>query len=348
MTESNLEKVWDYKDIALLLVGFLILGIMIRYIGIGDIVQNIKTVSPFYFWLFVVIIMGHLLLWNYNWKLLVDRVKPIKYMKLLPVFAAGTLGNNITPGPSVGGEPIKAYFLQKTHGESMSSWFATAVMNGVLFFIIRSIILVVAVFYITNELNIPSLSLFIGWGMVALIILLLGGWYIYENADELKLHKLLERGLKKIYKIKLLRKKYPQFIDFKEKVREECILFKDVIVKIFTLKEKLLLPFLISACVIMAEFLGLYVLFLGLGVNISLFEIIVAFSIGQMVGYFVFLPGGIGVVEAVLLMIFTAMGVPMAVAATAVLLRRAIFYIMTYGFGYAALVYLNKKVKKNK
>ena len=345
---SKAKKILRYKDIALLLFGITLLLLIVYYIGVGTIVQNIKSVEPMYFYAFLLLKASYFLLWNYNWKLLVDKVKPIKYTALLPVFAAGIFGNNMTPGPSMGGEPIKAYFLSKLYGGSVSSWLATTVMSGVLLLIGKIAFLLLSIFYIISFFELPLLIIFLVGGLAFVTVLVIMGWYVYERKESEQLHRLLERGLRKIYNIKFLRKKFPQYIDFKQKIIEECVLFKDVIVRTFTMKGKLLLAFLVAFVVILVNFSSVYMLFLGLGVKISFIKIIVAITIGNTIAYFVLLPGGTGVVEGTMIMIFAAMGVPLGIAATATLINRAILYVAAYGFGSASLVYLNLKLKKNK
>jgi glycosyltransferase 2 family protein len=103
--------VWRYLLLAL---GFLTLTLLVWHIGPGKIYEAATQVGP---GALLVILIPSLLMYvfeAYGWKItLGSAAHGISFWKILAIRTAGEVVNMTTPTAYVGGEPLKAYFLQR-------------------------------------------------------------------------------------------------------------------------------------------------------------------------------------------------------------------------------------------
>ena len=93
-------------------------------------------------------------------------------------------------------------------------------------------------------------------------------------------------------------------------------------------------------------FTNTYVLFLALSHYVSFFAIVIVISLSIFLSYFIFMPGGAGVTELLMISLYISFGISSTIAAAVALLDRFIFYIFSLGFGYGSLIYLNVRYGK--
>ncbi len=93
-------------------------------------------------------------------------------------------------------------------------------------------------------------------------------------------------------------------------------------------------------------FANTYVLFLGFDHHTSFFAITIVVSLSIFLSYFMFMPGGAGITELLMIALYISFGISSTIAASVALLDRFIFYIFALGFGYISLLYLNHRYGK--
>ena len=69
----------------------------------------------------------------------------------------------------------------------------------------------------------------------------------------------------------------------------------------------------------------------------------VIFSLAYLLGYLIILPGGIGVVESVMIALYTAYDIAPETAAAVTVADRALWYAFTFSGGYLSLFHLTGK-----
>ena len=74
--------------------------------------------------------------------------------------------------------------------------------------------------------------------------------------------------------------------------------------------------------------LALWVLLLGMGVEVSLSYILVVSCASEIIGAFSFLPGGLGAKEASFTVLLSTLGIPSGIGICAALIYRGINYIL--------------------
>lgn len=99
----------------LLLVGFLTLGLIVWHIGPGNIYEAATRLGPV---ALCVILIPSLVMYAieaYGWKITLGPAgQAVSFLRVFAVRTAGEVVNMTTPTAYVGGEPLKAYLLQKS------------------------------------------------------------------------------------------------------------------------------------------------------------------------------------------------------------------------------------------
>ncbi len=268
-------------------------------------------------------------------------VKPGLFFNLKATLA-GFFVNVITPGAQLGGDPVRAYFLGKKYSKSKTQIFGAILADrffhvvASLFFVLASLLFIITYVPVSFELKtIFQTALFF-----LLFFLLAIGYLSFRRTDfniELFLAKFRwlfprknkEKGKTKLEKI--LIKHFWHFArTFRTVVRDRKII---------------VLGILLSFVYWILNFAVSYFLFLSFEVQVSFLLVIVVVSVGNLVGDLSPTPGGIGLVEGVLIITYSLLGVNLSVAVAVSLLSRIIFYFFSIFLGGISLVNLEKTVK---
>src|SRR3989338_2533226 len=153
--QVSLRKYFGLKEALLLFFGIAILFVIMRDINFGKTWHALGRVSLQMVAIFIFIKIGGYLLGNYRWKVFVDKVGKVSFIKLLPVYFTGMVLDNLIPGPGFGGEPIKAYYLGKIIKRGSSKCFATALMDSLVVSLSHIGFVAAAIAYFFLFINIP-------------------------------------------------------------------------------------------------------------------------------------------------------------------------------------------------
>ncbi|MFH1424586.1 MAG: flippase-like domain-containing protein [archaeon] len=335
------------RNIALLSFGFLIMLVVAQWVGFDTLIPIVQEMNPFYFALFLALKVTALLIWNGKWKLLVDEIRKVKFWGLFPITMTYMLVNSITPGYNVGGEPVRAYYLSKRTGLSISRCLSTAVMDTGVAFVIFMMITMLSMFYVLVFFDIPVVEGLIQ--LLFLVVILISGILlvlINRKKTPTVFLKFSRRFMHWIYRLKFIKKHYKTYEDFKAVFHGGLLKFEDSWDTLARNKKRLVLVAFLSILLQMIEYLKIYTLFLAVGVHVNFWVIIVVVTVAWVLGYFVFLPGGIGVVEAVMIAIFIAFGIDAGAAGAVTIVNRLVFSFIIYGFGTISFIHVNSKYHK--
>lgn len=277
------------------------------------------------------------LLWNLRFKNTLRGLVRIKYLNLLPILFTGLFVNMITPGSGVGGEPVRAYYLSKKYKKPKTKFlgciFADKFFNLLVFilFVIISLLLVIVYF------DIPRTTKFILEGFLLLLFFGISlFFYLFFRKHRLDI-SIITRNL---YKLKAIKKKFLSYNEFKKYIDEKLDNFLIVFRKVIVNKKQFYSGIFLSLLIWMFTFLISYFLFLSFRTPINFISVMTVVSLGFFFGEISPLPGGIGVVEGVMFLLYSAMGVFEPIAITVALLSRIIYYFYTLLLGGIALIYL--------
>lgn len=328
-----------YKPFILLIIGIGILIGMILFIGPGNIEGAIKLANPWYVALAVVIQFAIYGLWTWRWSINVKSVGlSVKKLHLFPMLMVGLAVNNLTPSARGGGEPIRGYILSKYSASTFEKSFATVIADRGLdtfpFIILAVITIIAAVFY----LNLPTYALYtLIIAVIALLILFIVALYMSFNLEfgrkvSLWLVKIIKRFSKKD-RSSLEEKALTAIHGFQKSMRT---MIKDRNVMLYGIP--------ISFSIWIFEIIRVYIIFSAFNVDVSLLVIAEVFIISTLIGLIPLLPGGLGAVDGLMIILFSAAGVPPSISAAATIVERLISFWMTSIIGIALLPYFGTSV----
>jgi glycosyltransferase 2 family protein len=313
----------------------------LKDINFREVYLLLKQIKITYFLLASASYFIFLLIWNIRWKYTMKGFIDAKFFHLLKVLFAGTFLNTITPGTGIGGEPIRAYYLKKKYKKPKTKFLGyiladkTFNLLGFLIYLIFSLISINLVLNIALKPRLISTSAVIIILMIAILFIL-----AWKHAN-FKSNWLA----KKLFKIRSIKKKFKKREKFKlfveKRVKNLASSMKDV----FKEKKKVYFGIGTSLLSRLFEFLAAYLIFLSLGVEVNFIAVITVVTISTLLGDISPTPGGIGIVEGSMILLYTAVGLPAALAATAALLTRVVYYLLTIGLGGLSLLWLRTNSK---
>lgn len=315
-------------------IALALLFYLLRKVGITSVLGILRTLKWYYIAGAFALNLSVFLIWTYKWKLLVDKVNKVKIKEIFPILMAANFVNTTTPTASLGGEPLKAYYLSKKYKKEKTMYIATVIIDKAINLITSLAFSLASIIIVSIFLEIPKI---LKVALDSMIIIMGIAVIIFVSRRKIKVKKLAGWAyflFKKKFKNK---EKFISYLD--EKTSNITKILKQ------TYRDKKSLRKEIGLGVIMQilTFSKPYILFLSFGQAVNPLYIILAVSISMLIGQIVIIPGGIGVVETMMIGIYTALGIDPGIAATVAILDRMIYYIFTLGVGYISLTYINYK-----
>jgi uncharacterized protein (TIRG00374 family) len=321
------------------LVGIGILIAMVLYIGPSKIVSAVEMANPLYLALAVAIQLVIYGLWTLRWSIVVNSVNiVIRKIYLLPMLLVGLAINNITPSARGGGEPIRGYILSKYSKTTFEKSFATVVADRGLdtfpFMVLAIITIIAAALY----LNLSPLIVYV---LIAAVIVLLVLFFValYMSLNK-KFGKKVTLWLVGIIK-RISRKEHSKL---EENALKAIHGFQNSMRTMVKDRNVLMYGLPLSFVIWIFEILRVYVVFSAFNVEVSLLVIAEVFIISSLLGLVPLLPGGLGAVDGVMIILFSAAGVPPSISAAATIVERLISFWMTTVLGMAILPYFGAGV----
>lgn len=333
-----------YKPFLLLGIGLAIMAVFIYFIGVDQIWESLKVTNLIFIGLAIVVQIIVYFLFNLRWKIINNTLDiDMGFFKLLPMLMVGLAVNNITPSGRGGGEPVRAYLLSKSAEEPFESALATVVSDRALDafpFLILSIFTVAYVLMYFNLSPIITGVLIAAVLMVLIFFILL----IYASINK-KFGDKVTRLISKIAKNKFLVKLHKKDPEVLEKriilaVDEFQLSMQEMIRHNHILLYALPLSFIIWGF----EMLRVYLVFLAFGADVSILLIAVAFVLSSLIGMLPLLPGGLGTVDGLMILIFSSAGISPSVSAAVTVIERLISFWMTTIIGFIILPYYGSSV----
>lgn len=327
------------NGLILLLVGVGILAAMIFFIGPQQIEQALKKADPFYIAIAIVLQMIIYALWTLRWSITTNSINiHVKKRHLFPMLMVGMAVNNITPSARGGGEPLRAYMLSKYSKNSMESSFATVIADRGLDTFPFIVLAIITIFAMVLYFNLNS------WIVFSLIIAVIGiisifGLAFYMSIDHAageRITKWFIRIINRFYKKnpeKLEKKALKAIQEFQYTIK---IMLKDRRVSLYGIPLSFLIWFL--------EILRVYFVFASFGTDMSLILIAEVFIVASLIGMIPLLPGGLGAVDGVMILLYSAAGIPPSISAAATVVERLISFWMTSVIGISCLPYFGSGV----
>jgi len=326
-----------------MIIGAIILMIFINQVGPTKLISLMENVNKPLILLVLVFNLLNLIAFTKTWQLVAGT--DISFFKLFKFYMIGAFISNITPSFGSGGEPVKAMLLGKETGISKAECFAGVVSQRMLNmfpFLILSI-LGFGLLFLKPELRLGT------WEMIALLFSLLVGIgifvlliYFYVRKD--KLSSFVHFSIRALAPfIGLIKKGFDERAN-SQAVEESINSFHGGLQTIHQNKNGIIQAVIFSFIGWGFDILAIYTVFLSLGnASLHISVLIIAYTISMMTGWLpLFLPGGLGITDGTMVVLFVFGGVPLEIAVLATLLYRlASFWFNTILGGYYLSISFN-------
>lgn len=330
----------DYKKVvALLAVGVIFLLLMVMLVGPGQIWDALKTANIYYVILAIIIQFVIIWLWNTRWSIICKSLDiPHKQMPLFAMTIVGLAINDLTPSGRSGGEPIRAYLLSRSSSVEFKKTFATVMADKLCDTFPFMVLAIFAISYLMFYLHL-STALF-SLLMIALVVFIIALIFIiFICINE-------SFGIKTIqWVFRQLRRFISRDLDKYEDIATTSLVgFQSSLLYLMNDYKLLAWASVISFVVWFLELLRVYVVFLAFGVHVSLGMIAAVFLVSTLIGIIPILPGGLGSIDGVMILLYSLAGVSTSISTAATLVERMISLWMVIIIGVILLPFFGAGV----
>ncbi|MFO7966446.1 MAG: flippase-like domain-containing protein [Archaeoglobaceae archaeon] len=314
----NMEKNNSHKSriTLLFLVGLALFVAIFYFIGFDKLLHQLLKVYLPYFLLTIAVLVLFVHMWALRWWLFVRKADPsIPYFDILKTHLIGLAVNNLTPVAKLGGEPVKAYILNKKHKISIGQGLATVLSDLTLEYITSIGMVIVAMFLYITFTNPPF------WVILIVLFFLLVAFLVLAGLMELQ----SERDLVPKF-IRWLSNRSKRIESYTERILEGYKEFQHAFRRGLKDRKTFAAGLTLSILLKVAEITGYFFLFLSLGYQVSLVTLVIIMGVNSMLLSIPSTPGSLGILEGGLISTFILLGVPSAEASAAVFLQRLILF----------------------
>lgn len=318
------------------LISLVVLALLVYVLKDVDFVEAyglLLRADLFYLILAVAALGGSFLVWNLRWKVSLRSVVDADYFSLLRILMAGIFLNNITPGTGIGGEPLRAYYLKKKYGKSKSKFLGVILADKSFNYAVYLLFLVLSLLFVFVFLDI-SLNLKIIFQSLLLIVFIVIVVFMYCRGK-----RRTDRVLSRIYRTGLF-KGFRSKKVFREYVRKRVSRLRKVFQKVILDRKTFSIGIALSFVVWVLIFLSSWFLFLSFGERVSFLAVVVVVTIGYLIGDLSPVPGGMGLMEGTMFLMYSSMGISSSLAVVVSLLSRIIYYFFSLIIGGLSLTWL--------
>ncbi|MBQ6512655.1 UPF0104 family protein [Methanobrevibacter sp.] len=330
----------DKKTVLLLGISVLILLIMLWFIGIEEVVAALKIANIGIIALAVVTQVFTYFLYTLRWQILNSLADmDVSFKRLLPMVLVGLAVNNITPSGRGGGEPVRAYILAKEKEEyHFEDTLATVVADRALD---------TFPFVVLAAITIASMALFFNFDLWLLVVMVLAVIAIVALLIVIVYMCINPSFGKRVdgWIIGLVRRFYKKNSEKLENQIHEAIAgFQETMKLLISNRKGLVYTLTLSFIIWIFEIIRVYLVFLAFGANVNLIVIGEVFIVACLVGMIPLLPGGLGAVDGLMILFYSAAGISASVSAAATVIERLISFWMATIIGMLLMPYYGSSV----
>lgn len=319
---------FKFKNILLVFaIGVIIFTIFVNEIGFEKLLNLLNNVEKPLLMLAVVFNLLNTITFTISWQYLTPY--KISLYKLFKFYMAGTFINNITPSFGTAGEPVKAMFLGKETGINKAECFAGVVSVRMLNMFPFLTIGMLGIWLLFSN---PAMKL--GFWEIAGLLFSIGlafsifGMIIYFYIRKDKLSSFIHSSIHFFVPFIGLVKKGFDDKAYVKAVDESINSFHGGLRDIRQDKNSLAKATISSYLGWIFDILAIYMIFLSIDeTHIHISVLIISYTISMISGWLpLFMPGGLGIVDGTMAILFIYGGVPIEMAVLATLLYRLSSY----------------------
>lgn len=347
--QNTTEFIKSHKlEIALsFAAGLFIIFLVSFFIGLNDILSILDHTNLKIMLFTLVLELAMLLVWAVRWKFILDILhKAPKFKQLTLMLFTSIFGNNVTPG-AAGGEPLRAYLLDKFEGIPFEIGFASTTADRVFEFFPFVLVSTLTIYLIFTLDAGFWLSLIIS--IMIILIIIIFGFMIYVGYKKEIATKLVISIAKRIFPLaKRLTSKETPFSSVHDKLIEYIESFTTGFQGVLKNRRMFIIGVLISFFMWGIDNIRFYYTFVAIGYHPPILPMIIIYTVAFVVSILPTIPGSLGIREAVMVALFLPVGVSPDVVIAVSLLDRVVSYIIPTSIGAFATFYYGKKYKEKK
>ena len=329
----------DKKSIFFLGISILILIVMLWSVGIDQVINALKIAKLEFIVLAIATQVFTYYLYTLRWKILNGVANmDVGIKKLLPMVLVSLAVNNITPSGRGGGEPVRAYILSREENYPMEETFATVVADRALD---------TFPFVVLAVLTIIGMALYFDFDLWLLILMVLAVIAIVVILFLLIFMSINPNFGKRVdgWIIGLVRRFYKKNSEeLEDKIHDVINGFQDTMKMVISNKRVLYYALPLSFIIWIFEVFRVYFVFLAFGANVSPIVIGEVFILASLAGMIPLLPGGLGAVDGIMIIFYSAAGISASISAAATVIERLISFWMTTIVGMMILPHYGSSV----
>ena len=312
---------------------------VLRDIDLMEIFNLVRNINPWLLALAFLLIFLAYVSGIIRWKISLSTLKKVKLKHLFVLHFAGLFINTITPGAQTGGEPVRAYYLGRLYKSDTTKFFGATLADKTFNLIAIFSIVAFSVLTLFIFASIPtSLKIFFQTLIVSVILLVVLSSFIYMKKYHLNIIEYVVRITHKNF----MKERFKKLSEFKEYLEKRRKYFIKEYKKVLLNKRILITGILLSYINWILVFLASFVLFYAFENPVSYLSILIVVSISEIVGNLSPLPGGIGVTETTMFLLYSLFSISSPVALSVAVLVKAIHYFYALVIGSLALNYARK------
>ena len=329
----------DKKTVFFLGLSIAILLIMLYFVGIDKVIAALKIAKLEFITIAIAMQVFTYYLYTLRWKVLNDVADiHVGIKKLLPMVLVGLAVNNITPSGRGGGEPVRAYILSREEDYPMEETFATVVADRALDtfpFVVLAVLTIIGM-TLTFDFDLWLLVLMVVAVVVIVIVLALIIYMSVNPGFGARVDGWIIGLVRRFYK--------KNSEELEEKIHGVIRGFQDTMKMVISNRNVLYYALPLSFVIWVFEILRVYFVFLAFGASVSPVVIGEVFILASLAGMIPLLPGGLGAVDGIMIIFYSAAGITASISAAATVIERLISFWMATIIGMVILPYYGSSV----
>jgi len=332
-----------FWNILIFAVFLFLVFFVLKDIKFKEMYFYLTFLNPLIFLLAIFVCFLSFLVWALRWKILFKSITRPRYFFLLKVLFAGAFFNTVTPGAGIGGEPFRAYFLSKRYKISKNKMLSVVLADKFFHLLTLSFFSALSILFFLFYVDISG-SLRLVLETILLIMFFVIALTIFLTLKKLDFN--LGAFFKKAHFFKFIKKHFKSADDLENYINKKIRELSGTFRKVVKNKKNIFFGLSLSGLYVLLEGSVSYLLFLAFGIDINFISVIIVVSLGILIGTGSFLPGGIGVIETSMIVLYSAIGVNLSLALLIALFSRMIYYFFSLFIGGLCLISLKKDSDK--
>lgn len=318
------QKLFNLKKtgIIVLAVGVFIFLVYLYFVGLDDVVDNIRKADPFFYTSALAAMFLSTVLYSLTWQRLLNLLSvKSSFSKAFQFVWVGSFVDILVPAESISGDISKVYLMTNESGENAGKVVASVIGHRVLSMTITLGGLIVSSIYFVINYN-PSMLImeFVGVIGIGTLVSLILIFYLSKN------RQVTDKAVNWLIGVlvRFSRGRW-KFEGLKKQAEKMLKAFHDGIDSLSVRPKFLALPVLLSVFAWVLDLLIAVFVFRAINALVTFAAIVIVYSITTAFQSIpIGVPGEVGVLDVIMATLYTALGIAPTLAAAATVLIRGL------------------------